>query len=260
MAAFANMKWVEPHWLKVGRHQLALGPKRGTPLKLLHLSDFHASKTVSLDYIQDAIRKGLALEPDLICITGDFISWRFDQFDLYAKTLKPLASAAPTLATLGNHDGGAWAAGAGYSDTTQVRRLLELAGIELLQNRSASVQIKGRHLQLVGVGDLWAGEFDATRAFSATRQSDATVLLSHNPDTKDRLRDFSWDLMLCGHTHGGECDLAFLGTPFAPVADKRYVHGLHRWENRWIHITKGVGSLFGLRFNCRPEVSLLTLV
>ena len=65
--------------------------------------------------------------------------------------------------------------------------------------------------------------------------------------------------MLCGHTHGGECDLAFFGTPFAPVKDKRYVRGLHPWKDRWIHTTKGVGSLYGVRFNCRPEVSLLTL-
>ena len=66
--------------------------------------------------------------------------------------------------------------------------------------------------------------------------------------------------MLCGHTHGGQCDLMFLGTPFAPVRDKRFVQGLHRWEDRWIHITRGVGNLHGMRFNCRPEVSLLTLV
>ena len=77
------------------------------------------------------------------------------------------------------------------------------------------------------------------------------------PDSKEHLRKYPWDLMLCGHTHGGQCDLVF-GTPFAPVRNKRYVRGLHPWNDRWIHTTKGVGNLHGLRFNCRPEVSLLT--
>ena len=60
--------------------------------------------------------------------------------------------------------------------------------------------------------------------------------------------------------HGGQLRLPIIGTPFAPVRDKRFVEGLHRWEERWIHITRGVGNLHGVRINCPPEVSLLTLV
>ena len=85
------------------------------------------------------------------------------------------------------------------------------------------------------------------------------VLLSHNPDTKDHLLDFAWDVMLSGHTHGRQLSLPLIGEPFSPIVDKRYVRGLYRWENRWLHISAGVGSLHTARFNCRPEVSLLTL-
>jgi predicted MPP superfamily phosphohydrolase len=67
-------------------------------------------------------------------------------------------------------------------------------------------------------------------------------------------------LLLCGHTHGGQIRLPFVGTPFAPVRDKRFVEGLHQWDGRWMYITRGVGNLHGVRFNCPPEVSLLTLV
>jgi uncharacterized protein len=260
VAAIADIELLEPHWLGVGQHEVKLGFGSSMPLRLLHLADLHVSKHVSLGFISTAVQKGLALKPDLICLTGDFISWRYDAFDPYAEVLKPLADAAPTFASLGNHDGGQWAAGAGYGDTSLVRRLLEHSRIQLLHNRSTTVQIRRRTLSLVGVGDLWAGELDAAAAFAKTTWSDATILLSHNPDSKELLRVFSWDLMLCGHTHGGECDLLLFGTPFAPVQDKRYVRGLHPWNNRWIHITKGVGNLHGMRFNCRPEVSLLTLV
>ena len=65
--------------------------------------------------------------------------------------------------------------------------------------------------------------------------------------------------MLSGHTHGGQLSLPVIGTPFAPVRDKRFVHGLHSWNNRRLHITSGVGALHHMRFNCRPEVSLLEL-
>jgi len=259
-AGVAYMKWLEPRWLGVGRHEVKLGAHGGSPIRLLQLSDFHASEQVSLDFIQSAVEKGLKLKPDLICLTGDFITWRYDAFPRYAEILKPLADAAPAFATLGNHDGGRWVGTAGYSDTSLVRDLLARSRIELLHNRSTSVQIQGRKLDLVGVGDLWAGEMDALSAFSRPRDGSGTILLSHNPDSKDQLLAYPWDLMLCGHTHGGQCDLVFFGTPFAPVRDRRYVRGLHRWSNRWIHITKGVGNLHGMRLNCRPEISLLTLV
>jgi hypothetical protein len=256
----AYMKWLEPRWLGIGRHEVKLGAAGGSPIRLVQLSDFHASESVSLDFIQSAVQEGLKLKPDLICLTGDFITWRYGAFPRYAEILKPLADAAPTFATLGNHDGGHWVGTAGYSDTSLVRDLLSRARIELLHNRSASVQVQGRKLDLVGVGDLWAQELDAALAFSSQRHGSTTILLSHNPDSKDQLLAYPWDLMLCGHTHGGQCDLVFFGTPFAPVRDKRYVRGLHRWNDRWIHITKGVGNLHGMRLNCRPEISLLTLV
>ncbi len=83
--------------------------------------------------------------------------------------------------------------------------------------------------------------------------------MSHNPDTKVMLQNYSWDVMLSGHTHGGQIWLPIIGAPFAPVEDKRFIAGLYRWDNRWIHITKGIGNVHGLRFNCRPEVSLLTI-
>ena len=86
-----------------------------------------------------------------------------------------------------------------------------------------------------------------------------TLALLHNPDGKDQIADHSWHLALCGHTHGGQLCLPWWGTPFAPVRDHRYVAGLNRWRDRWIYTTRGVGNLHGVRFNCRPEVRLLTL-
>ena len=150
----------------------------------------------------------------------------------------------------------------GYSDTEKVRTLLEKSKIKLLDNSATQLNLRNWKLNLAGLGDVWAKEFLPEKTFKelSPENATATVVLSHNPDTKDALKNYRWDLLLCGHTHGGQVRLPFVGAPIAPVKDKRFVQGLHRWDNRWIYTTKGVGNLYGIRVNCRPEVSLLTLV
>lgn len=246
----------EPRWLDVTHRQARLEqPIGGKPLRILHLSDLHASVFVPLSMIHRAITAGLAQKPDLICVTGDFITTRQD-FDArgYAYALRRLSEAAPTFAVLGNHDGGGWTRQHfGYPDHRLVERILEDAEIELLHNRSA----RFRDITLVGVGDLWSNEVEPHRAFANVDTETPTVLLAHNPDTKDVLRRRPWDLMLSGHTHGGQVVIPFEGVRYAPVRDKRYVAGLKPWGSRLVHVTRGVGNVGGVRFRCRPEASLL---
>ena len=260
LSGLSYMRFGEPNWIGTGRHSVPLDGGGAEPLTLLHLSDLHASEHVSLDFIARAIRLGLEAKPDLICVTGDFITRVWDDWGAYAEVLAQLPRCAPTFACLGNHDGGPWAdAYRGYFTTELVQEFLARAGVTLLHNSSRVVTLRGRTLHLAGVGDPWAHEMNPPRAFADVPADTRTILLSHNPDTKGALLAFPWKLMLCGHTHGGQLDLPLIGTPFAPVVDRRFVRGLHRWEDRWIHITKGVGSLHGMRFNCPPEVSVLTL-
>jgi predicted MPP superfamily phosphohydrolase len=260
---FGYMRFGEAHWLEVNSHQVSLSPNgtstEARPVRILHLSDFHASPVVSLNYIREAIELGLSLKPDLICLTGDFITSKYDRFDQYASILRKVAAAAPTFACMGNHDGGWWVRRWGYKDWDWVAKMLKSADVTLLHNEARRININGTRLQLVGVGDLWARELDPATAFRETEKNLGTILLSHNPDSKTVVANFAWDLMLCGHTHGGQLKLPIIGTPLAPVRDKRYVAGLKQWQGRWIHTTKGVGNLHGLRFNCRPEVSLLNV-
>jgi uncharacterized protein len=260
-----DMRLLEPEALTVGRHTMPAGAgENRAPIRVLHLSDLHVSDCVSLDFIQRSVQLGLSLDPDLVCLTGDFISWRWEEWERYSAILAALPRRAPAFACLGNHDGGTWAASSrndGYPDADNVRRLLANAGIELLFNSSRDIAIHDRPLRIVGVGDLYNHELDADAAFSPgpPPAGATTLLLCHNPDGKTRVAQRPWNLMLSGHTHGGQCRLPFLGTPFAPVLDHRFVEGLHPWRDRWIHVTRGVGNLHGVRFNCPPEVSLLTV-
>ena len=255
------MRFWESGWLEVNRHRAPI-MEAARPLRLLHLSDLHASKVVSLGYLRRALSVGLELVPDLICVTGDFITWKYRQYDEYSDVLRTLSKAAPTYACLGNHDGGPWASGAmkiGASHSLPVQRMLKKAGIRLLHNEHTLADLAGQTINLVGVGDLWNRECYPRQAFDGIDEQYPTILLSHNPDTKAELATYPWQLMLSGHTHGGQVYLPGLGAPLAPVKDKKYVRGLHRLGDRWLHITKGVGNLHGLRLNCRPEVSLLEI-
>jgi uncharacterized protein len=258
------MRFLEPHWFDVSERTVPVGAVPGrTPLKVLHLSDLHASQVISLEQIQSAVDLGVKLQPDLICLTGDYITRRYDRWKDYERVLSRLSRAAPTFACLGNHDGGSWSRRSrGYENANHVRSLLEGSSIQLLENRSAKFQAGQWRLNLVGLGDLWARGLNPSGAFSGAGKEDGsvTLALSHNPDSKAMLKPYAWDLVLCGHTHGGQLIVPLVGAPFAPVRDKRFIKGLHSWEGRWIHITKGVGNLHGMRFNCRPEVSLLKLV
>jgi len=258
------VRFIEPRWLELTRTTVRLpAPHLDEPVRLLHFSDFHLSDVVPLDFIRRAIDIGLRTRPDLICITGDFITGRLEDAGGYRAALRRLAEFAPTFASLGNHDGGAWARFRdGYADCDVVKRLLEESGVVCLRNQAETLSIGKQPIHLVGMGDLWASDFRPAPAFARLpeERTGPTIVLSHNPDTKSALQRYRWEMMLSGHTHGGQLYLPLIGAPFAPVEDRRFVEGLHSWEGRQLYITRGVGNVLGLRFNCRPEVSLLELI
>lgn len=264
-AVAGNAVYGEARSLQVKRTSLRIGREAATDadrkrVRILQLTDMHASSVVPMDLIEQATALGAAEKPDLICLTGDFITLgaRYDS-GAYTRILGELARKAPTFAVLGNHDGGSW--GKSMAEATPVEQMLERAGIVLLHNRSERLDVRGQKFRLAGVGDLWARQVDASGAFEGIEDSkEPVILLAHNPDTKDDVRLKPWDLMLCGHTHGGQVILPEVlgGARFAPVRDKRYVAGLHPWQDgRLIYTSRGVGSLGGVRFNCPPEVTVL---
>jgi len=261
LAGYAGL--MEPFRLVIGRSECKTRvPDPGRSLKLLHLADFHASWAVGLDFIEKAVALGIQLKPDLICVTGDFITAKYGEFDAYARVLEKLPAAAPAIACLGNHDGGRWAGiHGGYESTQPVRRLLQRSRIQLLDNCCATLCLKGREVKVAGLADGWSEDVIPAAAFPPAESGGAAarIVLSHNPDSKEFLKFHPWDLLLSGHTHGGQVVLPWLGAPWAPVRDKRFLAGMYSWEGRRLHITPGIGNVHGFRFNCPPEVSLITL-
>ena len=266
LASVGYMRFFESGWFELTHKTIPLRGLTG-PIRLLHLSDLHASPDFPLSLIQKAIQLGLGAQPDLCFITGDFVtlSEDFPNPEAYIETLRPLAEACPTLASLGNHDGGPWThAGGRYPERSNIFKIVTQAGCRLLMNESESLTVKNQTIRVVGLGDLWLADLRPGSVLSpiASRNDEPTTLvLSHNPDSKTPLKGYAWDLICSGHTHGGQLVFPLLGwRPFLPVQDKSYPEGILQWDDRFIHITRGVGSILGMRINCRPEVSILNLV
>ena len=255
---------VEPKWLDQTFTTIRLrGCTAARPIRILQLSDLHASSVVPFSLIERAVDMGLETKPHIICVTGDFITNQkpVDGVE-YRRILKKLSTHAPTYATLGNHDGGSWTIRiGGHADSTLVRQLLADSGVRLLHNQAETLRVNGQELRLAGVGDLWNEEIDADAALrpAGNAAKIPTILLAHNPDTKELVGGHAWDLMLCGHTHGGQVLLPGIGTRFVAVRDKEFISGLKQWNGRYIYISRGVGNLAGVRLNCRPEVTALEI-
>lgn len=259
--AAAHLRYFEPGNFELTKRTLPLpgGPYGG---RLLHISDFHASDEINLSLLQRAIAliEKIQPPPHAILVTGDLITNRLLQPEPLLQEMRRLARIAPCFVTFGNHDGGRWAGFAyqGYPDTNFLEDLCLQAGAQPLINRRTHLDLPAGRVILAGLGDLWSGKMRPEKTLKTSADSHPVVLLSHNPDSKDSLKHWHWDAMLCGHTHGGQCVIPLIGwRPVLPVRDKRFVEGLYNWHGRRLYITRGIGALHGIRFNCRPELTLL---
>lgn len=260
LSAFGYARFWEPRWLEETQKSVDTGRRLRRPLRVAHLSDLHASEEVPLPFLEEAFHRTMAMQPDLVCLTGDYVTTIHD-FDpaRYSSVLQILTARCPVYASMGNHDGGSWAAASGwFTDHKHIAGILSRGGVNVLHNDAVRLDVSGQPLWLTGVGDLWSDQLHAAEAFRKVDNDAAPVIvLNHNPDGKDECARYRWDLMLSGHTHGGQVIVPMYGPPIVPVTDTRYAVGLNAFENRWIHTTRGVGNIRGFRANCRPELSLL---
>jgi predicted MPP superfamily phosphohydrolase len=252
---------IEPHWEKIVRRPL---PVRALPddlrsLRLLHVSDLHVGPKVSSNYLIEALQRAARLRPDIVVMTGDFLTHRENGGEAQYSKLAGVLSAFPrgrlaTVAVLGNHDyGPGWTTA---SVAARVQSEAERAGIRVLRNQTVSVG----GLDIIGVDDLWSSRANAAAAFRE-RTQEAAIALCHNPDAVDRSEWRAYQgWILAGHTHGGQCKPPFLPPPMLPVENRLYTAGeIDAGGGRRLYINRGLGYLIKVRFNVRPEITLFTL-
>ncbi|MFO0896336.1 MAG: metallophosphoesterase [Pirellulales bacterium] len=250
---------VEPHWIDLVGRKLSIKnlPSDLAGKRLVQISDLHIGPVVDLAYIKAALDRVARLEPEIVVITGDFVTAdRRGRLAEAAQALaqQPLASRA-TLAVLGNHD-----YGEGFHDrhlADELTTRLRDSGVTLLRNEAHDVD----GLLVAGIDDLWSPRFSPREVAELFEQQTPSLVLAHNPDTCDLPLWGDYDgWVLSGHTHGGQCRIPGLPPPVLPVRNKRYVAGEYALAGgRRLYINRGLGYLRRVRFAARPEITVFVL-
>jgi predicted MPP superfamily phosphohydrolase len=246
---------LEPRWFDVEEVTVLLErlPRSLDGLTIAHLSDLHLGPYLGASDLASAVEVVQRLAPQLVVISGDFVSrgglWQRQEM------LEPLAALRPPLgayAVLGNHDH--------WTDPVWVAATVQGLGISVLSNSAQRLSDSENGLWLVGVDDIWVGAGDLGRALSTVPDRACKLLLVHEPDFADKASRASIDLQLSGHSHGGQVRLPFIGAPLLPLWARNYSIGLERAADTWVYTNRGLGVIDPpVRFNCRPEITLLTL-
>ncbi len=221
--------------------------------RILILSDVHHGPFVPLIYIDYVVDMANTLKPDIVMLLGDYVHRDSKYIKPCINALGNIKSNYGTYAVLGNHDH--WE-GAG-----KVRAAFKQNNMIDLSNRGIWLKKGKSRIRIGEVGDLWEDVQDLEAAVGSAREKDVMILLSHNPDFAEQIKGKYVDLMLSGHTHGGQVVLPFIGAPIIPSRyGKKYLYGKIKTENCQIFVSRGVGTITPpVRFRCAPEIVLITL-
>ena len=222
--------------------------------RIAFLTDLHLSPLVPQWWIGRAVEMALGLEPDLILLGGDYLSHSARYAERLAPLLRPLAAPDGVYGVLGNHDH--------YVGADAVRRALREAGVVELLNRAVVLERGGAPLAVAGVGDLCFDVVDPGAALAEVGAAVPRIVLSHDPDV------FAYwpagvrgDLMLAGHTHGGQAHLPLIGPPYVPSQfGFRFLAGARRDGARQLYVSRGIGAITApVRWRCPAELTLVVL-
>jgi uncharacterized protein len=238
-------------------------------LKVVLVSDYHLGPYKQDEFVAQTVEMINTLSPDIILITGDFIysyEYQVDDFYHFAQA----KSKYGTYAVLGNHDYGISRSnrqdkglGGSINKSEYIVQKLEEFGIEVLRNQKITIPIANKELTIVGLEDLWGGELYQKELFEDIQDDDTVIIMQHNPDIILYDEHKYADLIVSGHTHGGQIRLPLWGAiPTLPTSlGKSYDYGLYDLENNGqLFITKGIGEMGPrARLFCRPEIAEINL-
>ena len=242
---------IEPNWPQITKHEVKLPqyPRNQKPLKIVQLSDLHRGPLISEDHIRKLVPLCNGLEPDIVVITGDFISKSRQYAASCARALSGLKSTKGVFAVLGNHD--YWAEGGG-----DLAAALSGSGIRVFKNGNLNV---AENVWLIGLDDVWAGSPDIPEAFRDVPGDAVRLVISHSPKIFPSIRDMNVFAMV-GHTHGGQYNIPLVPRKYLPgLLGWEYIKGWYRQGHSSMYINSGIGMVAApIRFFCRPEISLFT--
>lgn len=225
--------------------------------KIAHVSDFHMGTWMNGERLAHIVQLVNAQTPDLIVITGDLVSYEVDApLQEMAQPLRQLRAPDGVFTVFGNHDY--------YSgEQEKIRTWLKTIPIIELRNDIHHLHRGEATLTLAGVDDCYDGadDLDQVIARVASNGRIPTILLAHEPDLADKTAPTGlFDLQLSGHSHGGQVVLPRLGMLYLPRLGRKYPRGLYHLNGMTLYTNRGLGtSHLRVRYNCPPEIAILTL-
>jgi len=238
-------------------------------LRVVQLTDLHHGPWTSLSYLRRVVEQTNALKPDLVVLTGDYVHHSDIYIRPVVQLLGTLRARVGVVATMGNHD---W-----WEDGGMTAREFAGTSIRLIDNdrlfvtaertleRRVGASDQKHAMCIAGIGDLWEGDPDCDAALGGVSAAMPRLVLCHNPDTCEETCIVKQapriDLMLSGHTHGGQVSLPGLGTPVTPSRyGQKYAAGLVQGPLCPVYISRGIGTtIIPMRFRVRPEITMIEL-
>jgi len=240
VATVADAKWLEPTWLKIRRVRIGAGKPAH---RFVHFSDLHHKGDQK--YLQTVINAINSLSPDFVCFTGDIVE---DQKFLPEALDALFRIKSPMFGVPGNHD--YWSR---ISFEPVFKSFGATGGAWLLDDARATAD---GQVNIIGAS--------CNRAFQSLPPSNPSaknILLFHYPAHAKQLGGRKFDLMLAGHSHGGQVRFPFYGAPVLPYGVDEYDLGLFQTESGPLYVNAGIGYIgdYNFRFNCRPEITVIEI-
>jgi len=265
---------IEPYWLDEHRVPIPIPhfPTSLRGLRIAQLTDLHASDGVPLSYLRSVVQHVIAMDPDVVAITGDLVTHARQWVAPVCNVLAELPG--HVIVCLGNHDYDVSDVPAGMPMriADELEKRLTANGAIVLRNRAVAFahrdgklrqvernQAAGDRIWFVGLEDLWSGRFNPQVAFAGLNSGETVIALSHNPDTSAALDGYAPNLILSGHTHGGQVRIPGFGPIILNVQDRTHDQGLFDLPHSRLYVSRGIGYLRHFRLFCRPELPCFVL-
>ena len=262
MGGYASL--IAPERLKVREYDIPIQdlPASMDGLRIVHVSDTHYGPFVTQDFLERAFTQANGLDGDLVLLTGDYVHFTPEAVEPGIKSLTQLRSRLGKVAVMGNHEH--------WEGADACRAVFDQTDIPLIDNTRLFLtpdgltdSPKGKDcICIAGVGDLWEDDVCLDKVLDGLPSNMPRLLLSHNPDVAELIvPQQRVDLMLSGHTHGGQVRLPIMGAPVTPSNfGNKYVGGLCAGPHCPVVVSRGIGVAgIPIRFCVPPELGLITL-
>lgn len=218
-------------------------------LRIAQLTDIHVGRATPARRVRKAVCLVNDFAPDLVLMTGDFLSHHERGVHLIREQLAGLEP--PAVAVLGNHDY--------WVDPQGAARALRSLGYAVLVNQNMRLSLRGEHFTVIGIDDLVTRNADVPRAFHGAREG-SRVVLAHVPRTAEYLSHYRASLCLAGHTHGGHVNIPGLTPAIMRRLREHYIAGRFHLPHTQLYVSRGIGgAVMPFRVNAPPEVTFITL-